>query len=80
MKALHIADNQGETDQHMMPFGKGKVDIEAVVRALKEIGYQNLFNFEIPGERKCPLAVRGYKLQYLKQVYDYLMKNSEIIV
>lgn len=73
LKALHIADNEGQTDQHMMPYGKGNVDIEAVVRTLKEIGYDGLFNFEIPGERTCPLAVRGYKLQYLKKVCEYLM-------
>ena len=74
LKALHIADNEGKTDQHMMPFGKGNVDIVSVVRALKEIGYDRLFNFEIPGERGCPIEIRGYKLQYLKKVFDFLMK------
>lgn len=42
LKALHIADNEGKMDQHIMPFGKGTVDIEAVVHALKEIDYHNL--------------------------------------
>ena len=74
LKALHIADNEGERDQHMMPFGRGNVDFETVVTALKEIGYDNLFNLEIPGERQCPLEVRGYKLQYIKQVFDYLTR------
>lgn len=75
LKALHIADNEGERDQHMMPFGRGNVDIEAVVAALAEIGYNNLINLEIPGERDCPLEVRGYKLQYIKQVFNYLSKK-----
>lgn len=74
LKALHIADNEGECDQHMMPFGRGSVDIETVVSALNEIGYDGLFNLEIPGERNCPLEVRGYKLQYIKQVFNYLTK------
>lgn len=74
LKALHIADNEGERDQHMMPFGRGTVDIETVVSALKEIGYDKLFNFEIPGERSCPLEVRGYKLQYIKHCFNYLTR------
>ena len=72
LKALHIADNEGETDQHMIPYGRGTVDIEQVVRALQEIGYNGLFNLEIPGERRCPLKVRGYKLEYIKKLFDYL--------
>ena len=73
LHALHIADNEGERDQHMMPFGKGKVKFENVVRALKEIGYTDLFNLEIPGERLAPIPVRGYKLEYIRKCYDYLM-------
>ena len=74
LKALHIADNEGERDQHMMPFGRGNIDFETVVSALNEIGYDGLFNLEIPGERECPLEVRGYKLQYIKQIFNYLTK------
>lgn len=77
LKALHIADNEGENDQHLMPFGRGTVDIQAVVRALKEIGYDGLFNFEIPGERSCPLPVRGFKLQYIQNMVNYLESVSE---
>lgn len=72
LKALHLADNQGETDQHLMPFGIGKVDMTEVMKSLKKIGYQNLYNFEIPGERSCPLAIRGYKLQYIKEFMKYM--------
>jgi len=71
--ALHIADNEGKTDQHMMPFGKGNVDFEAVVRALREVGYSGLFNLEIPGERHAPMPVLGAKLRYIREVYEYLM-------
>lgn len=73
LKALHIADNEGQSDQHMLPYGRGNVDIAAVVRALKDVGYSGLFNLEVPGERSCPLEIRGYKLQYVKQMFDYLM-------
>ena len=72
LKALHIADNQGATDQHLMPFGVGKVDFEDVFSALKEIGYDGIYNLEIPGERHAPLEILGYKLQYIKKCMDYL--------
>jgi len=71
--ALHIADNEGETDQHMMPFGKGIIRFDKVVSALREIGYEELFNLEIPGERHAPLPVLGYKLEYIRKCYEYLM-------
>lgn len=74
LRALHIADNEGEKDQHLMPFGKGSVDFTEIVKALREINYQGLFNLEIPGERKAPLEIRGYKMEYVKKCYDYLMK------
>lgn len=74
LHALHIADNEGERDQHMMPFGRGNVDFESVVRALRKVNYAGLFNLEIPGERLAPLEVRGYKLEYIRKCYDYLMQ------
>jgi sugar phosphate isomerase/epimerase len=74
LKALHIADNEGERDQHMMPFGKGTVDFAAVCRALKEIDYHGMFNLEIPGERNAPVEVKGYKLEYIRKCYEYLNK------
>lgn len=73
LTALHIADNEGEKDQHMMPFGKGNVKWDLVVKALREVDYGGLFNLEIPGERIAPLPVRGYKLEYIRKCYDYLM-------
>lgn len=76
--ALHIADNEGKTDQHLMPFGKGNVDFYAVIKGLREIGYTGLFNLEIPGERWAPLPVRGYKLQYIKKCYEYLFQNEDM--
>lgn len=74
LHALHIADNEGKTDQHMMPFGKGNVDFAQVVDALREVDYDGLFNYEIPGERLAPLEIRGYKLEYIRKCFDYMMK------
>lgn len=73
LHALHIADNEGQRDQHLMPFGAGNVDFTAVMLALKEIGYRDLFNYEIPGERRLPLPLRAAKTEYLRQVTKYLL-------
>lgn len=74
LHALHIADNEGKRDQHMMPFGKGNVDFAEVVKTLREIEYEGEFNLEIPGEHRIPIEVRGYKLEYIKKCYEYLME------
>lgn len=75
LHALHIADNEGKTDQHMMPFGRGNVDFGEVVNALRQVEYNGLFNLEIPGERLAPLEIRGYKLEYIRKCYEYLMNS-----
>ena len=72
LKALHLADNEGERDQHMIPFGRGNVDFVKIMKALREIGYDRLYNLEVPGERTAPLPVLGYKLEYLKKMFAYL--------
>ncbi len=76
LKALHIADNEGVTDQHLMPFGRGKVDLISVLKALVQIQYDGLYNFEIPGECGCPLPIRDLKMHYLQAV----MKEMEATV
>ncbi|MBQ7906628.1 MAG: sugar phosphate isomerase/epimerase [Clostridia bacterium] len=77
IKALHLADNEGQADQHMMPYGKGNVDFVAVIREMKALGYEGLYNLEIPGESWIPLEVRSYKLDYIKKVMEYLDKVTE---
>lgn len=74
LKALHIADNDGNTDQHLMPFNRGTVDFPEIIKALKEIKYNGIFNLEIPGERSIPLELRDAKIEYIKALYQYLMK------
>ena len=48
LQALHIADNNGGWDEHLMPFS-GTVNWKKTVAALEEIGYDRLVNFEVPG-------------------------------
>ena len=70
LKALHIQDNDGSGDQHIMPFGKGNVDLYEVVTSAKKIGYDGLYNLEIPGENRCPLEVKRLKIDYLKKMFE----------
>ncbi|MFW6059739.1 MAG: sugar phosphate isomerase/epimerase family protein [Phycisphaeraceae bacterium] len=76
LKALHIADNEGQTDQHLMPFGRGTVAWDVVTRELNALPYERLFNFEIPGENRCPLPVRLAKLDYLKTILPILLGDA----
>ena len=75
LRALHIADNEGERDQHLMPFGIGSVDMKEVAGTLFEIGYDGLWNLEIPGERKTLRSVRACKLAYMKAAFDCLLQE-----
>lgn len=72
LRALHLADNDGTRDQHLIPFGLGTVDWEAVCLGLARVRYGGLLNFEIPGERKAPIAVKRAKLDYLRRLSAYL--------
>jgi sugar phosphate isomerase/epimerase len=77
IKALHLADNEGKRDQHLMPYGCGSVDFVSVIREMKSLGYEGMYNLEIPGERMAPLEILGYKLDYIKKMMNYLDKITE---
>lgn len=74
LKALHINDNQGGRDIHIMPYGSGTVNWEEVVTALKEIEFSGTFNLELKGEAYCPLAIRDAKMDYLKVLHSIMLK------
>ena len=42
---VHLHDNNGVVDQHL-PLGKGNIDYVAVIRSLKQIGYDGVVNLE----------------------------------
>ena len=64
LKALHVADNLGQNDDHLLPYGRGTVPWTPTMAALRDVGYDALFNFEVPGENRCPAPVRLAKLDY----------------
>ena len=76
LKALHIADNDTTADQHRAPFSGGNVDFSEVIEALREVGYDGMFNYEIGGDSgSCPVPVKHVKFLGIKAGYDYLMGN-----
>lgn len=48
LAALHIHDNDGFLDQHLLP-GEGILDWDAITKALGSIGYGGDFTFELTG-------------------------------
>ena len=76
LRALHIDDNEGRTDQHLAPFASGTVPWAETMAALREIGYDGLFNLELPGENKCPLAIRLAKLDYLARLVALMIEGD----
>ncbi len=45
LRALHINDNQGRMDEHIMPY-MGSLNLGEVMDALRDINYQGAFTFE----------------------------------
>lgn len=75
LKALHVHNNDGTHDQHIMPYCRGNIDFDAIVEALKEVDYDGIFNYEIPAENHCTLELRAAKLEFIKKGFDYMMRN-----
>jgi len=46
LRALHVNDNRGDGDRHLLPF-LGTVDWKAAMEALKEVGYAGDLTYEI---------------------------------
>ena len=76
LQALHIADNLGHSDDHMLPHGRGTVPWSPVMRALREVSYHGLFNYEVPGESRCPMPIRLAKLDYARAMADWMISDD----
>lgn len=75
--ALHIADNDGSGDQHLIPYCRGsKIKWTEVCDALREVGYGKSFNLEIPGERGRPLRIMDCAVRYALDVTQMLVAGE----
>lgn len=68
LKAVHLSDNEGTADSHWAPL-RGTIVWQPLATALKEICYGGLINFEVPGERRFPVAARHHVLRLIKDSY-----------
>lgn len=63
----HISDNLGTTDDHLFPYG-GKINWTEIMKALRQAGYERMFNLETPGESRAPLDVLRLKARYARNL------------
>lgn len=67
IKTLHISDYDFVFERHKMP-GEGKIDWNAVIGALEEVGYDGRFNYELN-------MSYGYTYKDIKDNYDKLFAD-----
>ena len=73
LKSVHIADNHGVKDEHLLPF-YGSIDWPRVMRTLREINYQGDFTYEItPFLDAVPCEIRQSALVHTVDVGRYLI-------
>ena len=48
VRALHVQDNMGDADSHLVPF-LGTMNMDSVMNGLLDIGYDGYFTFEVGG-------------------------------
>lgn len=69
LKILHINDNNAILDDHNTPYS-GKIDWKGFTKALKEIGYEGVLNFELV--IKDPVEFLPHKLKYIYELGKFL--------
>lgn len=75
LACLHIHDNDGQEDQHLMPY-YGIIDWGNFVSALKEIHYKGPINFECH-TTKAPAPLKLQSDKWLLEVARYFAKEAD---
>lgn len=77
LKATHISDHNGKTDDHILPFS-GPTDWNEIMRTLVRIGYQGDFTYETHRYTQAiPDGVIPAALRYSYEVGSYLLKVAD---
>lgn len=86
VKAIHVQDNKGYDDEHLLPF-HGNIDWKEAMSALADIGYEGDLTFEIqewgrfyPKELKCMMAEYAAKVGniLISYFYEAIEKKNSI--
>ena len=73
LKATHIADNHQNKDEHFAPLN-GSIDWPEVMRAIREIGYEESFSFEIHHLTSMyPAVLQRHLINFSYALGEYLM-------
>lgn len=76
LKTLHIQDNNGIHDQHLLPY-QGTIDWKEVVSTLREVGYRGDFTYEAHNSvRTLPDGLRDAALQYACTTAQFVLQNG----
>ena len=75
LKATHINDNHGKTDEHFAPYN-GTIPWKETVQALPDIGYQECFAFEIHHLTSMyPKEVQPAQVDFSYALGSYLLRE-----
>ncbi len=75
LKALHIADNDGRTDDHNAPYF-GTIDWPPILQTLKKIGYAGDFTFEIYNfAGGLPDGMHDTLLRLSRELGEYMLRQ-----
>jgi sugar phosphate isomerase/epimerase len=77
LKALHVHDNVGPEDNHVLPYELSSIPWDRVLAAIAEVGYEGSFNLEIPG-RRSPMPVREARLDYARALAAYMVRQTSL--
>jgi sugar phosphate isomerase/epimerase len=72
IKALHVDDNHGSSDEHLLPF-LGTIQWEGVMNTLKEIGYEGDFVYEIKINDYMPDQLKDAAARFAAEIGRYLV-------
>ena len=75
VRALHIQDNRGDTDSHLLPF-LGTMSMDALMNGLKDIGYNGYFTFEVGGIFTPPDKKRPFEKDTRLQKAPLALKRA----
>lgn len=74
--ALHVDDNHGTTDEHLLPF-LGNIDWETIMPLLTEIGYKGDFVYEIKTNNYMPDELKNLTAKFCYEVGGYLLALAD---
>ena len=77
LQALHIHDNDCRGDHHQLPFTMN-IDFDAVVKALKDIGYSRWLTLEV--DRYCHDATPENVAEKVQNMADCAKRIAQMMV